>query len=550
MASNKTPNLNMDVWAEMDFFKRAELNSNFDKIDNAVKGNIDNIGLLQDATGVGVNRYAKGDGSDETTKVQNALSFGAGRLIIFPYGMSFKVNTITIPDNTTVFGYGSKIYNTSTQQTVLNVGSGVKIYGLEIQGVGNSSYVENGRGIGITGSYNSSLGVVNYKTDVYLKDCYIHDFGGHGVFAEYAKNIRIDNCKIENVGYSGVMGISVTNMHVLNRTHIKGISPGNVYSYGVIFTRRADTNSLTQYPRSKDCSVINCTVEDNPNWEGIDTHGGDNTLFSNNTVRNCKIGIVAVPSQLATVDDCAPINPKISNNTVYGIGSGVGITVSGAMSATNGSPTEFCDNPTIQGNTLINCGIIDDQFGGAIIVKGTRNASISGNTLKNSYVFGINVYHTNTGFTVQGNTIQDTRATTYTAPSGIAVRADFNYGTISGNSILKVGTGLTETYVSKRGIFINTSTNVDVEIGTNYNTFEIPVRFASQNFVANAKKYYSTSIPISGSYTKGDYVENTNPSELGSAGSKYILNGWKRMTTGSTHVLNADWFESRMLTGN
>ncbi|EGI2114812.1 hypothetical protein FH832_002876 [Listeria monocytogenes] len=34
MASNKTPNLGMDVWAEVDYFKRAELNGNFSKLDN------------------------------------------------------------------------------------------------------------------------------------------------------------------------------------------------------------------------------------------------------------------------------------------------------------------------------------------------------------------------------------------------------------------------------------------------------------------------------------------------------------------------------------
>ena len=38
MASNKTPNLNLDVWAEMDYFKRAELNSNFNKLDDGVGG--------------------------------------------------------------------------------------------------------------------------------------------------------------------------------------------------------------------------------------------------------------------------------------------------------------------------------------------------------------------------------------------------------------------------------------------------------------------------------------------------------------------------------
>lgn len=43
MASNKTPNLGLDTWAEMDYFKRAELNGNFGKLD-------DKIGFLQEGT--------------------------------------------------------------------------------------------------------------------------------------------------------------------------------------------------------------------------------------------------------------------------------------------------------------------------------------------------------------------------------------------------------------------------------------------------------------------------------------------------------------------
>lgn len=43
MASNKTPNLNLDVWSETDYFKRVELNNNFTKIDTKVKDNSDKI---------------------------------------------------------------------------------------------------------------------------------------------------------------------------------------------------------------------------------------------------------------------------------------------------------------------------------------------------------------------------------------------------------------------------------------------------------------------------------------------------------------------------
>jgi len=43
MASNKTSNLGLDIWAETDYFKRAELNGNFTKIDSEITGKMGDI---------------------------------------------------------------------------------------------------------------------------------------------------------------------------------------------------------------------------------------------------------------------------------------------------------------------------------------------------------------------------------------------------------------------------------------------------------------------------------------------------------------------------
>ena len=56
-------------------------------------------------------------------------------------------------------------------------------------------------------------------------------------------------------------------------------------------------------------------------------------------------------------------------------------------------------------------------------------------------------------------------------------------------------------------------------------------------------------IPTAGYYVKGDFVPNWNPVVAGGGGSQYIADGWKRLTTGSAHVLNTDWVEVRTLTG-
>ncbi|MFH0903317.1 MAG: hypothetical protein V2A73_22030 [Pseudomonadota bacterium] len=57
-------------------------------------------------------------------------------------------------------------------------------------------------------------------------------------------------------------------------------------------------------------------------------------------------------------------------------------------------------------------------------------------------------------------------------------------------------------------------------------------------------------MPDSGYYTKGEWIDNINPSEQGNPGSKYVVLGWRRLTTGSNHVPGVDWLEARAMTGN
>lgn len=59
----------------------------------------------------------------------------------------------------------------------------------------------------------------------------------------------------------------------------------------------------------------------------------------------------------------------------------------------------------------------------------------------------------------------------------------------------------------------------------------------------------AAAMPTTGSWVQGDYLANTAPAILGSAGSRYVVEGWKRITTGSGNVLNTDWTEDRGLTG-
>lgn len=54
-----------------------------------------------------------------------------------------------------------------------------------------------------------------------------------------------------------------------------------------------------------------------------------------------------------------------------------------------------------------------------------------------------------------------------------------------------------------------------------------------------------TAAPTTGTYAVGDFVLNSTPAELGSAGSKYIIHGWRCTVSGTPGT----WKECRFLTG-
>lgn len=56
----------------------------------------------------------------------------------------------------------------------------------------------------------------------------------------------------------------------------------------------------------------------------------------------------------------------------------------------------------------------------------------------------------------------------------------------------------------------------------------------------------ATSVPTTGTYYQGDFVKNSAPTELGSAGSKYVIDGWTCVVAGTPGT----WVQKRFLTGN
>lgn len=57
-------------------------------------------------------------------------------------------------------------------------------------------------------------------------------------------------------------------------------------------------------------------------------------------------------------------------------------------------------------------------------------------------------------------------------------------------------------------------------------------------------------LPAQSTWKVGDVAYLRPAPEVGTVGSKYVVDGWNRMTAGTGNVLNTDWVQRRMLTGN
>lgn len=417
--------------------------------------------------------------ANEFFSVQDAIDFAvlAGfENVIIPAGMVVS-RPFTIRSGIRVRAYGALLRKTDSHTTLVTMESNTQLSGLEIEGAGNKEYNSAGIGIRIKGAWNAAEGKIDYIDNVEINDCKARNMGAYGIYAEYARNINISGGKIEHIGYAGIGCMSVKEVHVRDM-HIKEISPGtSLNTYGVFFSKRSNSNDLNQYPNSENCSVTNCIVEDAPMWEALDTHGGRGIDFVGNTIRNCKVGIAVVPIDDANnVSIYGPKNCLVHGNKIYGIATGAGIVVKGAGSGVN-VVTDYAEGISVQGNTLVNCGQQEADVSGGIQIYYTRGTTIVGNTLTECHPHGICIYHSNPGFTVEGNTVIDPMDTRISIVSGVVVRGTYNQGVVSGNNLIKVKDSTTEPVlnVAKRGIYLASQVGNKIAIGPNNNNFEVPL---------------------------------------------------------------------------
>ena len=87
--------------------------------------------------------------------------------------------------------------------------------------------------------------------------------------------------------------------------------------------------------------------------------------------------------------------------------------------------------------------------------------------------------------------------------------------------------------------------NVDAETTRWFRQIAQQVNGLSEGAIA-ARYNAAAAPPTTGGWAKGDTLTNSNPAELGTALSRYVITGWICVASGTPGT----WLQTRALTGN
>lgn len=220
-----------------------------------------------EAEGVTV-RGAVGDGvADDTSSIQAQITAAAGGVLRFTPGKSFAVGNLTVPANTTLIGWGAKIL-ANASGTMLSVGSGGKVVGLEVDGASLAT-----AGVAASGA-----------TDIQVDACYIHDVMGQAINLVTTYRASVRGCRIQDCSH-GIQwwggDAASSNAVATGDLTITGNVVQNV-SGGGIWGSLGERVSVV-------ANVVNGSGD-----VGIDFEGSRHSSAVGNCVTNCTVAGISV----------------------------------------------------------------------------------------------------------------------------------------------------------------------------------------------------------------------------------------------------------------
>jgi hypothetical protein len=241
-------------------------------------------------------------------------------------------------------------------------------------------------------------------------------------------------------------------------------------------------------------------------------------------------------------------NVKISNNVISGLASALNLAFSAQFFS-----------------SVFENNIVSDMSSNGITVNG-------GNTLNQSLIVRNNVFNLDpflksanrgangtfistgggpTGLLIQGSSGYSIAGNTFKNCSRITDYSLDTIGVLGANKIHLMAPNYLECQPVTTGFSTSNKGIGNVPTGTSFilKCLDSDPTSATYETTLNNCPISANGVPTTGTYISGHVVLNNAPSVLGTAGSRYIVYGWTKLTTGSTNVLNTDWSELRQLTG-
>lgn len=407
-------------------------------------------------------RTSNGSANDTRT-LQAAITAAAGQVLTLDPANYRVTSSLNVPANTTIRAYGATLTWTS-QTKGLILAAGARLYGGTLVGPGGRVFDEQGYAIYSHGTRGADGATApTYIGGPTIQDVTIHGWGFAGIFLEYLRNALVLNNVIGDIGYCGIGGASVEDVRI-ERNVVDGVAgSGAPDTYGIAVDRREDT--IIRDPQSKRVRIAHNTVKNVPNWEGIDTHGGEDFEIVYNVIEACRFPIVVIGSDILGSTVLAPKRVNVAHNNIAGSDRGAAITVAGAIS--RGSVQQHAEDCRVTNNTIRGGGAINDASEGCIRIYATRNLVVDSNSLDQPWLYGINAIIENVGLTITRNRVKDARDPTYSAPAHIAITGKNNEAIIE-NNVNIFENASASMYVSIHAIRVGSGlTGLDVRIDNN-----------------------------------------------------------------------------------
>lgn len=420
----------------------------------------------------------------------------------------------------------------------------------------------------------------------------IHFSGTIGGVAARADNVTVNNCKFLNtagvscivMGQSNSSGVtlssnwSVTNS-LFDNNGLDTDDHSSIYAW-------ADNVVCENNTFTADTMWPNGVSGNSGSFVGYEVHGA-NQRFVNNLVRNYYQGMWVSTNQTSDCDNIIIANNTFSPIKFAGIDFFRFSAVESLISKVVINANTIGLDDTVQSGTVpdlkvaiqINASytLKDISITNNICSKiGTNKASAFVNlgvpfsvaaqkhtdiVIKNNAAFGFTfgVYATTStnglGYVEVSNNsfVNFTQQGVYSNPTGVYVSATtaIDYLVINNNTFTDNGNA--ETSLTEFGIRLaGAATNLFVG-PQEYNN--MTNEYVEATFTVSGRRQGVTALtfsalPTQSTWKTGDVAYSSSVTESGSGGSKYIIKGWSRITNGTGNVLNTDWLENRVLTGN